>query len=276
MANVILWIVMEPNLPRELAIPQLLEEHGGMVFSLGRRMCNSTEEAEDLVQETFLQAFRSWGQFEGRSSVKTWLYTIAMRTCQRLHRLRAGQPLRMGSLESLLPMGEPTMGMVDLDADSPLDTQLRLEGKKQIEEAILELPLEFRVPVILKDILGFSIKEVADITGLKEATVKTRVHRARLRLRQAMESILPRKEVPPAEYPMQVCMDLLRLKQEAIDRGERSHPKLDNLVCLRCNVLFSTLDCTIEACQELSEGRMPKQLRDRILVHFHAETEPKL
>ena len=266
---------MQSDLPREQAIPQLLEEHGGMVLSLGRRMCNTNEEAEDLVQETFLQAFRSWSQFEGRSSVKTWLYTIAMRTCQRLQRLRAGQPSRMSSLETLLPMGEPTMGVVDLDADSPLDEQLRLEGKMQIEEAIVELPVEFRVPIILKDILGFSIKEVAEITGIKEATVKTRGHRARLRLRQALESILPRAEVPPAQYSTQVCMDLLLLKQEAIDRGEGSHPKLDNLVCMRCNVLFTTLDCTKNACQELLEGRMPSELRDRILVHFQNESERK-
>jgi predicted DNA-binding protein (UPF0251 family) len=151
---------------------------------------------------------------------------------------------------------------------------MRQEGREQIEEAIVELPIDFRGPLVLKDILGFSIREVAEITGIKEATVKTRVHRARLRLRQALESILPKAEVPPAEYSMQVCMDLLRLKQEAIDRGEGSHPNLDNLVCRRCNVLFTTMDCTFDACQELSEGRMPAPLRDRILKHF--QDEPKL
>jgi RNA polymerase sigma-70 factor (ECF subfamily) len=264
---------METQLSRDEAIPKLLEEHGGMVFSLGRRMCNSAEEAEDLVQETFLQAYRSWSQFEGRSTVKTWLYTIAMRTCQRLQRKRVGQPARMSSLESLLPMGEATMGVLDTEADSPLDMQMRMEGKQQIEEAIVELPIEFRVPLILKDILGFSIKEVAEITEIKVATVKTRVHRARLRLRQAMESILPRAEVPPAEYPMQVCMDLLRLKQESIDRGDEANAKLDNLVCRRCNILFTTMDCAFDACQELLEGRMPSELRDRILMHFQSEAD---
>ncbi len=262
---------MDTSLPRDEAIPALLEEHGGLILSLGRRMCHSPEIAEDLVQETFLQAYRNWEQFEGRSSAKTWLYTIAMRTCQRLQRRRAGQPAKVSSLDTLLPMGEATMGVVDVEADSPLDAQLRDEGKKQIEEAIVGLPEEFRVPVILKDILGFSIKEVAEIADVKEATVKTRVHRARLRLRQALDSILPRKELPPVEYSMQVCMDLLRLKQEAIDRGDNSHPELNDIVCVRCNVLFKTLDCTVDACQELSEGRMPSQLRDRILMHFQNE-----
>lgn len=261
---------MEINLPRDQAIPQLLSDHGGMVFALGRRMCRTAEEAEDLVQETFLQAYRSWEQFEGRSSVKTWLYTIALRTCQRQQRLRVGQPRQMQSLESLLPMGESTIGLLDPSAENPVDQQMRREGRERIEEAIVELPMDFRVPIILKDILGFSLREVSEILEIKEATVKTRVHRARLKLRQAFESILPRGEVPPAEYPIQVCMDLLRIKQEAIDRGDGRHPKLDSLVCQRCNILFSTMDCTADACKEISEGRMPEPLRERILRHFQA------
>ena len=259
---------MKSNSDRDQVIPQLLEEHGGMVYSLGRRMCSDPHEAEDLVQETFLQAYRAWDQFEGRSSVKTWLYTIAARTCQRMHRRRVGQPRRMQSLEELLPFGEANLGFLDPSGKSPLEEQIRREGKERIEEAIVSLPVDFRVPLILKDILGLSVKEVAEITGLKEATVKTRVHRARLKLRQALDLVLPKKKVPPAAYPLQVCMDLLRLKQDALDRGERSCPQLDAIVCQRCETLFTTLDCTVDVCQEIGQGRMPKELRDRILLHF--------
>ena len=60
-------------------IPRLVEEHGGKMFGLAKRMCRTVEQAEDLVQETFLQAYRKWDQFEGRSSPATWLYTIASR-----------------------------------------------------------------------------------------------------------------------------------------------------------------------------------------------------
>lgn len=259
---------METLKDRDDVIPKLLEEHGGMVYSLGRRMCDNAEEAEDLVQETFLQAYRNWDQFEGRSSPKTWLYTIAARTCQRMHRRRVGQPRRMQSLEELLPFGEGNLGFYDADSDSPLDLEIRREGKERIEEAIVTLPIDFRVPLILKDILGLSVKEVAEITDLKEATVKTRVHRARLRLRQALDAVLPQKPVPPAAYPVQVCMDLLRLKQECLDRGEASHPQLDEMVCDRCDTVFATLDGTINACQEIGQGRMPSELRERILLHF--------
>lgn len=260
---------MEAHLqPRDVAIPKLLEEFGGMVYSLGLRLCGNAEEANDLVQETFLAAYKGWENFEGRSTPKTWLYTIAARACSRMHRLRVGQPKHMQSLEELLPFGEANLGYVDHASKSPLDEQIRKEGKARIEEAIVNLPVDFRMPLILKDILDLPVKEVAEILDMKPATVKTRVHRARLRLRQALEAVLPKKEVPPASYPVQVCMDLLQLKQETLDRGEHSTPELDKMVCERCETIFDTLDSTKNVCQEIGEGRMPEELRDRILLHF--------
>ncbi|MHC4379989.1 MAG: RNA polymerase sigma factor [Planctomycetota bacterium] len=260
---------MEAHLqPRDVAIPKLLEEFGSMVYSLGLRLCGSADEANDLVQETFLAAYKGWDQFEGRSSPKTWLYTIAARSCSRMHRLRVGQPKHMQSLEDLLPFGEANLGYVDPATKTPLDEEILREGKARIEEAIIDLPVDFRLPLILKDILGLPVKEVAEILDMKPATVKTRVHRARLRLRQALEAVLPHKEVPPATYSVQVCMDLLRLKQETLDRGETSTPELDKIVCQRCETIFDTLETTKNVCQEIGEGRMPKELRDRILIHF--------
>ncbi|MDA0667809.1 MAG: RNA polymerase sigma factor [Planctomycetota bacterium] len=245
-----------------------MEEHGSMIYSLGRRLCGSSEEADDIVQETFLAAYKHWEQFEGRSSPKTWLYTIAARACSRMHRLRAGQPKRMASLEEMLPFGEPSLGYVDHKSKTPLDEQIQAEAKEQIEEAIVGLPIEFRLPLLLKDILGFSGKDVAEILDMKEATVKTRVHRARLRLRQALDTVLPKKEVPPAEYSVQVCMDLLRLKQETLDQGKQTTPELDAMVCMRCETIFDTMDTTLNVCQEIGAGRMPKELGERILLHL--------
>lgn len=260
---------MEAKLePRDIAIPRLLTEHGSMIYSLGRRLCGNSQEADDLVQETFLAAYRHWDQFEGRSSPKTWLYTIAARACGRMHRLRAGQPKRMQSLEALLPFGEASMGFVDPTSKSPLDEQIRLEGKERIEAAIVNLPIEFRLPLLLKDILGLPGKEVAEILDMKEATVKTRVHRARLRLRQVLETVLPKKEVPKAQYTVQVCMDLLRLKQDSLDQGKASTPELDAMMCQRCEVIFDTMDSTLNICQEIGAGRMPEELRESILLHF--------
>ena len=88
-------------IPREEAIPRLLDLHGGRLLGLGQRICGTPEEAEDLVQEIFVQAWRKWDQFDGRSDPFVWLYTIARRICQRMHRKRAGEPERLESLDVL-------------------------------------------------------------------------------------------------------------------------------------------------------------------------------
>ena len=90
-------------------------------------------------------------------------------------------------------------------------------GRRRVEAAIAGLPDDFRMPLVLKEILGFSVADVAAILDLKPATVKTRLHRARLRVRKAMEDALPTEAVPPAAYSKQVCLDLLQAKQEALD-----------------------------------------------------------
>ena len=91
------------DLPREQAIPKLVDRHAGRLRVLGERLCGNTEEAEDLVQEIFVQAWRKWDQFDHRADPIVWLYTIARRACTRMHRKRVGEPARLESLHDLLP-----------------------------------------------------------------------------------------------------------------------------------------------------------------------------
>ena len=249
--------------PKE-ALTRLVESHGSRLLALGMRFCGNREEAEDIVQETFMQAYRKWAQFEGRSSAATWLYTIAWRTCQNFHRRRAGEPDRLESLDELLPLGEPRMAVVPDEADGPLVLALRAEGRRGIEAAIAALPIEFRMPLILKEIVGFSLAEIADILELKEATVKTRVHRARLRIRKALETALPVREVPAPVYSKQVCLDLLQAKQDTLDRGlDYEFP--EGMLCDRCSELFATMDLAVSVCQDLARGELSDSLRRELL-----------
>ena len=169
--------------PPEVALPLLVDAYGGRLYALGLRFCGNAEEAQDMVQETFLQAWRKWEQFEGRARASTWLYRIASRVCQRFHRKRAGEPDRLESLDAL-PFAGADLAVVP---DGPLTRVLREDARSEVEQAIADLPLAFRMPLVLKEIAGFSVAEVADVLGLKAATVKTRLHRARLRVRQALE-----------------------------------------------------------------------------------------
>ncbi len=240
------------------AITALFEEEGGRLFAIARNLCGDRQQAEDLVQETFLQAYRNWDRFEGRSRPTTWLYTIAARLCQRFHRRRAGEPVRMASLEELLPFSDRALAVADerTGADD--------ERRERLEAAVAALPEAFRMPLILKDIVGLSVTEIAPVLGLKEATVKTRVHRARLKLREAVAETLPKRELPPAAYERQVCLDLLELKQDALDRGA-TFPVGPEVICARCRAVFGTLDLARDLCRKIAADELPRAVRDRVI-----------
>jgi len=246
------------------AVEQLMASEGGRIYGLGLRICRDSAAAEDLAQETFLQAFRKWDQFEGRSEPSTWLYTIAGRICQRWGRRRSGEPRQMESLSELLPSGESAVAALPAGEQNALDKKLESETRVRVDAALAGLPVKFRLPLVLKDIAELSTAEVAEILGIKPATVKTRVHRARLALRKALSESLPKRPAPPPDHSRQVCLDLLESKQEALDRGV-DFPVAPAELCTRCRSLFATLDLTYDACRYLGDVELPAELWQKIL-----------
>lgn len=249
------------------AVQRMVDAYGPQLYTLAHRFCGSRDEAEDLVQEVFLSAFRGWEGFRGESSEKTWLYRIAARACQRMHRTRSGEPERVESLQELLPFGDPLIAVVPGEQEDAVQAQIRAEARERLEGAIASLPDEFRVPLILKEIVGFSVKEVSDVLGLEEGTVRSRVHRARLRLRAAVDGAIPRgaKEAPPPAYPERTCLDLLDAKQEALDRGV---PFDSRVICERCQSVFASLDLTHQVCRDLGADALPEGLRERLVARI--------
>ena len=249
-----------PGQPADEAIPRLLDLYGDKLYRLGAYQCGDEEEARDLVQDVFTTAFRKWDQFEGRSEPSTWLYTIAMRICRRRHRRRAGEPASVASLEDLLPSHGEAMAVVPETGD-PLKNTIRHEVREAVDGAIARLPAHYRMPLVLKEIAELSIDEVAAILDLKEATIKTRVHRARLMLRKELEKSLPRKDLPAPDHSREMCLDLLQAKQEALDHGAE-FPVPATELCSRCKALFATLDLTQEVCIELrTHAGVPEDLQ---------------
>lgn len=245
------------------AVEALVHRHGDTIYGLGLQVCRTPEDAEEMVQQTFLNAYRSWDSFEGRAKPTTWLYTIARRVCTRMRRPRAGEPSHLETLDELLPRGEATVA--DASALDPHRERLAGEARETVERGLAELPLDFRLPLVLVDVAELSIAEAAEVLGVKPATVKTRVHRARLKLRQAVDATLPQKSVPPAP-PMaeaQVCLSMLEAKQRALDR-EVDFPYADSALCERCRGVFAALDLGQEACRAVGRGAMPPTLRDRL------------
>lgn len=251
----------------EEALPALMAQLGKRIFSLSLKFCGNREDAEDLVQETFLQAFRKWDQFEGRASPTSWLYTIAARGCQRMNRLRSGEPARMSSLDEPLASGLSLGARIPSAKEGAVEEELRREAVEIVDRGLAGLPVEYRLPLVLKEIAELSLREIAEILGLKEATVKTRVHRGRLALRAQLTRELGTETVATAGHVQQVCLDLLRSKLEAMDRGV-PFPVHEQELCDRCRDFVRSLDLTAEACRWVRGGELPDSVRRTLEAQF--------
>ncbi len=156
------------------AFEELYRAQGGRLFALLVRMMGSPQEAEDLLQEVFLHAYRKIGSFRGDSSLGTWLYRLAVNQC--LDHLRGRQARMARTTDSIDEDGaaEPVAAAPALpEAISRID----------LERAIAQLPEGYRAAFLLHDVEGLDHHEVAGALGISTGTSKSQVHKARLRLR---------------------------------------------------------------------------------------------
>ncbi len=170
-----------------VAFAQFVKENQGKVYNLALRMLNDPQEAEDVLQETFLSAYRALPDFEGRSSLSTWVYRIASNAS--LMRLRKKRPDTVSVDEPLELDAGDSLPRQFVDWSSlPEDELLTDEARQVMDEAVAELPESLRIVFILRDIEGLSTEETGDVLGLSEGAVKTRLHRARLGLRERLSA----------------------------------------------------------------------------------------
>lgn len=256
---------VKPGSAARKAVSTLVDQHAPKIHGLALRYCGNPADADEIVQDTFLQAFRKWDQFRGDADPATWLYTIAVRACKKRKRRRAGEPARLGSLESLAPFRGDTISRIGSNPETPLTANIRHEGEEALREAIARLPAPFRLAVVLRDMLDLSTEQAAGVLGIKPQTVKTRVHRARLMLRDALTRTLPQRKAPAPLYDRRVCLDLLRAKLDSMDEN-RDFPVSDEIICDRCKGVFKELDLTRGTCAALVEGEIPAALRGKILA----------
>lgn len=255
-----------PQLDRsDTTVAELFESYGDRIYHLGLRLCDQSDFADDLVQETFLRAAQNWGQFEERSDPLTWLYTIAARACHRLQRRRAGEPRRVETLKHLIDSGAEWRQDRQGQEESPLDYSVRRDEAGRLHRAISTLPAAFRLPLVLKELEGLTIREVAEILGLREATVKTRLHRARLTLRRELVSGTDLPPLDPASHTRRQCTDLLTAKLEAMARGV-SFPIDNERICAECRSTLEALDRSQDLCASIATHPLPAELRERVLL----------
>jgi RNA polymerase sigma-70 factor (ECF subfamily) len=160
-----------------------------MVFNLAARLLGDPEEARDVAQEVFLQVYRKLGRFEARSSLKTWIYRIAVNQC---HNRRRFWHRRRRDREEALDEGRLAVETPrEAAGPSPFEEARRQERARRVQAALLRLSFEQRSVLVLREVEGLRCGEVAHALGIPEGTVKSRLARAReamrLRLRGLVE-----------------------------------------------------------------------------------------
>jgi len=169
------------------AFARLVALHEGMVFNLAARLLGDAEEARDLAQEVFLQVYRTLGRFEGRSTLKTWIYRIVVNQCryrQRWWRRRRRE--RTCPIEDLTPADEAFLAQRPGGIEGPEERLQRRERSRMVQRALLALSFDHRAVLLLREIEGLSCDEIATALSLPGGTVKSRLSRARDALRSAL------------------------------------------------------------------------------------------
>ncbi len=166
---------------------RLVDAYYSSIYRLGLKMLNNPQDAEDILQETFLKAFRHLNSFDGRSSIATWLYRIA--TNEALMHLRKHKVETLSIDEPGEENGEEQEPLEIVDwCCIPEKELMSAEGRRVMDEAVGKLHPSLRVVFLLRDVEGLSTQETAEALNLSEVAVKTRLSRARLRLREELSA----------------------------------------------------------------------------------------
>jgi RNA polymerase sigma-70 factor (ECF subfamily) len=166
----------------------LVEKYQRAIFRFGLRMCGEPRDAEDLVQETFINVFRYLEGFRHETKFKNWLFRIATTACLKRKRKSRYAPEQELSLEEFMPReGEALPETVPGWARLPLDQVLNEELAQHLRTAVADLPKKYRMVLVLRDMEGFSTEEAAEVLNLSTTNVKVRLHRARLFLREKLK-----------------------------------------------------------------------------------------
>lgn len=178
---------------------RLVEAYYEMIYRLAIKMLNNPQDAEDILQETFIKAYRNLKNFDGRSNLSTWLYRIA--TNEALMFLRKRKPDSV-SIDETIDTGEGEHRPVHIVdwGNLPEEELMSEEAQVYLDQAVDNLPPSLRVVFVLRDIQGLSTRETGQVLDLSEVAVKTRLSRARLRLREELstyygERVIERKQL---------------------------------------------------------------------------------
>lgn len=165
---------------------RMVDQFSGNIFRLALRITGSEQDAEDILQETFIKAMHGIGQFEGRSSLSTWLFRIATNEALMLGRKRKPENRQVVLVEEEDEENDLQPTLIKDWCCLPETEFEDDEARRFLNKAVNELPESYRLVFILRDVQGLSVRETAETLDITETNVKQRLLRARLKLRELL------------------------------------------------------------------------------------------
>jgi len=175
----------------ETAVHELAERYGSRIFQLALRHMKNREDAEEVTQDVLMKVYRKVGAFRGDAALSSWIYRItfntAMSRLRNTRMARAAEQERDRAMAAEAALDQPRTPRQTADwSQIPDELMLRTQLRHAVAEAIRELPEIYRAPVMLRDIEGLSTEEASSRLNLKDQTLKSRLHRGRLMLRERL------------------------------------------------------------------------------------------
>lgn len=241
------------------ALTELLARHQQRVFGFGVRMCGNPDDARDVAQDTLLTMARTVRDFRGDASLSTWLYTVARSFCIKKRRRSKGAPAYHEPLDRATRerTGEPSA--------TPEQMLLDRETRENVAAALDQLEPAAREIVVLRDLEGLTAAEVAAVTGLSVAAVKSRLHRARAVLRERLLAVVGGE---PAEPRPASCPDVLTMLSRKLEDeiSPRVCAEMEQHVagCPHCAGLCDSLKRTLAVCKALPTPEVPAHVQESL------------
>ena len=199
-------VIDELKAGSEEAYAWLIAQFEAPVYNVTYRILNDPAEAADTTQEVFLKVFRGMKQFTGASTLKTWIYRIAIHEASNRRRWWFRHKSKETSMETSEEHGfEPTTPLKERlvdEASSPFDDCARTELRGKVEAALAQVPEPYRTALVLRDMEELSYEEIAEITECTMGTVKSRITRGREQLKKRLERVLREGKAQVASTPL--------------------------------------------------------------------------
>lgn len=229
------------------AIDELLAHYEQPIYRFGLRMCGDEEAAREVLQETMLAAFRNLGTFRGDAALSTWLYQIARSFCIKQRR----GVRRTEAIDEALADHAP-------EPDAMVHARRIGEA---LAAAIAALPVDQREVLVLRDVEGLSAAEAADVIGIEVGALKSRLHRARLALRERLASIVETAEVEPCP---ELAQELSAYAASEIDQTACAQIEAHLASCPRCTGACDALKRTVSLCKSIPGESVPAPVRTAV------------